>query len=211
MAQPAARPARSQEERSAETRSRVLDAAIDCLNDVGYARTTTTMIAERAGVSRGAQLHHFPSKARLVVDAVAHLARRSGEETRRQAGLLERGGRRDGISRLLDLLWESFSSPLSYATLELWIAARTDAELRRAVVEYERSAGRALSRLWRDLAGNQVDDAALDAIRELTFFVLRGMAVERILKGSDTRRRQLFERWKRHVLDTLAPGHGGET
>jgi AcrR family transcriptional regulator len=199
---PEARVHRSQVERSAATRRRVLDAAIECLNDVGYARTTTTMIAERAGVSRGAQVHHFPTKAELVVEAVAHLARRADDETRRQSNRLANGG--DRLSRFLDLLWESFSSPLSYATLELWVAARTDAELRRAVVEHERAAGRGLSRLWRDLAGTAVSQSELDDARELTFFLLRGMAVERILKGDDTRRRELFERWKVRVLETRA-------
>src|SRR5258705_10494928 len=73
---------RTQEQRSAATRARLLDATIACLDQLGYSRTTTTEIAERAGVSRGAQLHHFPTKAELVTTAVEHLFRRRDAEFR---------------------------------------------------------------------------------------------------------------------------------
>src|SRR5215470_16496508 len=61
---------RTQAERSAATQARLLDAALQCLVELGYAGTTTTVVAERAGVSRGAQLHHFPTRAALVAAAV---------------------------------------------------------------------------------------------------------------------------------------------
>src|SRR4029450_5698931 len=61
---------RTQEERSAATRARLLDATLECLAELGYARTTTTEIAERGGVSRGAQLHHFPPDAERPPPAV---------------------------------------------------------------------------------------------------------------------------------------------
>src|SRR5882672_9007518 len=73
---------RTQEERSATTRALLLDATLECLTELGYARTTTTEIAERGGVSRGAQLHHFPTKAELVTEAVEHLFERRNEESR---------------------------------------------------------------------------------------------------------------------------------
>ena len=59
-AAPAAR--RTQQQRSDETRAALLDATIICLHEVGYAGTSTTLVSERAGVSRGAQTHHFPTK-----------------------------------------------------------------------------------------------------------------------------------------------------
>ena len=67
-------PRRTQEERSATTRAALLDATVDCLVEYGYANLTTTRVVERAGVSRGAQVHHFPTKAQLVTEAVRHLA-----------------------------------------------------------------------------------------------------------------------------------------
>src|SRR5437588_7135258 len=67
---------RTKAQRVAETRARLLDATIECLAEIGYARMTTGDVAERAGMSRGAQLYHFQSKAELVATAVDHLLER---------------------------------------------------------------------------------------------------------------------------------------
>lgn len=128
-------PRRTQAERTAATRARLLDATIDCLIEVGYARTTTTLIADRAGVSRGAQVHHFPSKATLVAEAVDHLARRRVEEAGAEAAKLPEGG--DRVRATLDLIWEGQAGTLFQASLELWVAARTDPELRQKLAPVE--------------------------------------------------------------------------
>src|SRR3954453_5841167 len=91
---------RTQAQRSATTRAALLDATIKSLVEVGYANTTTTGIAERAGVSRGAQMHHFPTKADLVASAVEHLAGKRMEQLRREAEGWNGG--RDRIRRALD-------------------------------------------------------------------------------------------------------------
>src|SRR3712207_8939771 len=69
MAQPTRVP---QAERRARTQARLLDAAVECLADLGYAATTTIDVARRAGVSRGAQQHHFRTKAELMAAAIDH-------------------------------------------------------------------------------------------------------------------------------------------
>src|SRR5262245_50397043 len=106
---------RTQEERSASTRARLLDATVASLIDSGYAGATTTDVCPRAGLSRGAQLHHFPTRADLVVNAVAHLAKRRADEVRRE--LDDAPGAGDRLARALDALWASFSGPLFYAAL----------------------------------------------------------------------------------------------
>ena len=73
-------PRRSQAERSASTREALLDATIACLVEDGYASTTTSRVAERAGVSRGAHLHHFQTRQALLAAAMEHLAERRGEQ-----------------------------------------------------------------------------------------------------------------------------------
>src|SRR5438105_14934773 len=95
-------PRRTQEERSASTRARLLDATIFCLSELGYGRTTTTEIAERAGGARGAQLHHFPSKAELVTTAVEHPLEKRTEELRKCFASLPAGmdRTRDAFGRL---------------------------------------------------------------------------------------------------------------
>src|SRR5256885_1522274 len=122
---------RTQAERRASTRAQLLDATIACLYERGYGGTTTTEIAERAGVSRGAQLHHFPTKAELVTAAVEHLSMRRHAEFVRAIGKLPAGEGRTVAA--IDLLWSILSSGTFYAWLELMVAARTDAGLRRSM------------------------------------------------------------------------------
>src|SRR5882762_9259121 len=123
-----AAPRRSQAERSAATREALLDATIACLVEDGYANTTTSRVAERAGLSRGAHLHHFQTRDVLVAAAMERLAQRRGEVLLAEAKKLPPG--RERLVKCLDLLWSGYASPLYQAALDLWTHARTDPELR---------------------------------------------------------------------------------
>jgi AcrR family transcriptional regulator len=131
----AARPRRSQEQRSAEMRTRLLDATIECLVKYGYAGTTTPRVAEMAGVTRGAQVHHFGSKNDLVIAALKHLAAKRTAAAVAQVGDLAAGD--DPLGELLDLLWDLHQGPVFVATVELWVAGRTDPALGREVAKFE--------------------------------------------------------------------------
>ena len=194
---------RTQEERSAETRARLLDATIGSLVEVGYANTTTTAVCERAGVSRGAQVHHFPRKQDLVVAAVAHLAARRATELRGRAEAMPAAGGADRLGALLDLVTEAFGGPLFDAALELWLAARTDAELHRSLLQFERVAGRGLASLWREVAGELADHERFDALLQLTMHLARGMALQKILRSDDTARRRLLQLWREMASSAL--------
>ena len=194
---------RTQEERSAETRARLLDATIASLVEVGYAGTTTTVVCERAGVSRGAQVHHFPRKQDLVVAAVAHLAARRAAELRAKAEALPVAADGDRLDALLDVVTEAFGGPLFDAALELWVAARTDAELHRSLLQFERVAGRGLAQLWREVAGDLASAARFDAVLQLTMHLARGMALQKILRSDDTARSQLLRLWREMAAGTL--------
>src|ERR1700691_5875083 len=122
-AAPQPRVRRTQKERSEAMRSRLLEATIDCLYEVGYSRTTTIEVAARAGVSRGAQLHHFPTKKRLVTVSVRHLLDTRLEEFRQAFAALPPGV--DKHQAAIDILWEKTSNRAFYAWLELVVAART--------------------------------------------------------------------------------------
>jgi AcrR family transcriptional regulator len=172
-----ARPRRTQAERSAATRERLLDAALDCLVDRGYAAATTTEVAERAGVSRGAQLHHYPNRAALVAAAVQHLYARL--TTAYQEGFARLPQQADRLRAAIDLLWSMFAEPRYAAVLELFTAARTDAELRahlRPVAE------RHQANVYR-LAREYFPDAALrptfDDTLTLLLDAMQGMASTR--------------------------------
>jgi AcrR family transcriptional regulator len=119
---------RTQEERSAATQARLLDAAVACLVELGYGATTTTVVAERAGVSRGAQLHHFATRAELVGAAVQHVFAGLTEDYR--DGFARVAASRDRVRGAIELLWSIYLQPRHLAALGLYLAARTDAELR---------------------------------------------------------------------------------
>lgn len=170
-----AKPARTQAERTATMRATLLDAAIDSLVEWGYSRTTTQGIARRAGVSRGAQLHHFPTKESLVVAAVEHLVEKRMAEILTASAPADRG---------IDALADAFSGPLFYAALELWVAARTDPALHAAMVPLERTITEALHGGCAELFGDRFDSEAI----ELSIELVRGMAVSALFRTQDADR-----------------------
>lgn len=172
----------------------MLDATIDSLVEVGYANTTTTRIADMAGVSRGAQMHHFPSKAALVASAVEHLADRRAAELRAEADRL--GGRGGRVKAALDLLWASHKGPLFQAALELWVAARTDSELRGSLVPVERRLAAAILDVSRELFGEEL--AATRNFERLLTMALNAMMGVALLGTIETEPRQLERSWALH-------------
>ena len=117
------------------TRAALVEAAVECLIEDGYAGDDDDRGRRRAGVSRGAQLHHFPSKAELLTAAVGQLYERRMAEFRKALADVEPGA--DRLDAAVDLLWSMFEGPTFVAWAELWLAARTDPDLRVAVVEMD--------------------------------------------------------------------------
>lgn len=199
---------RTQAERSSATRALLLDATVESLIDLGYSATTTTAIAERAGVSRGAQLHHYPTRAALVVAAVEHLAQKIGSELSRDLDRL-RGSDQHRLVALVDVLWAHYESPLFEAWLELAIAARTDSELRRCLAPVERGVRAALERMVGDLFASATKTAGTPhQLVALTFHLLQGLAIERsvLTESPRTRKRRearTIKAWKAIVADQL--------
>lgn len=128
---------RTQAERRAATRAALLDATIECLVSDGYSNTTTRRICQRAGVTPGAQQHHFPTKAALVCEALNHLAHKLSQELI-GSRLPVSSSEMELREVLLNRVWEIHNGPLFQATMELWIAARTDPELRASLAEVQR-------------------------------------------------------------------------
>lgn len=192
---------RTQEERSTATRERLLDATIECLIELGYAKTTTSEIVRRAGVSRGAQVHHFPTKAELVRSAIAHLAERQFAQLR--AGLEQLNSRGDQFSGAIDLIWGSYSGPLFTAALELIVAARTDESLRPAVKDLEADIARAM----REMTGRPSDRSGAEKdVFDLTVCLMQGLAFGRLIDRKPSREKRLLETWKRTVGSLVERG-----
>lgn len=190
---------RSQEERSAATRERLLDATIECLVELGYSGTTTTEIVRRAGVSRGAQVHHFPTKAELVRNAVFHLAGKRHEELRQDFRRLSKDN--DPVSTTVDVLWSAYAGPLFTAALELTVAARTDVALRPVLSELGARITNSVQGLCRDAFGTDslASGAMRDAI-ELTGQMMHGLAMKRLLAGGQAEEEErLLSTWKETI------------
>ncbi|HEX6872485.1 MAG TPA: TetR/AcrR family transcriptional regulator [Micromonosporaceae bacterium] len=192
------------QERSRATQQRLLEATVECLVEHGWAGTTTTLIAERAGVSRGAQLHHYPTKAALVMAAVAHLAERRAAEIRAEAEPLRDAPVVGRVSRVVDLLAAAFTGPLYLAAIELWVAARTDPELRAALVPLEARVGRELHRLAVTLLGADESRPGVRQAVQATLDLLRGLGIANLLSDDTRRREELLAGWKRQLAQQLS-------
>lgn len=167
----------------AETRTRLLDATVDCLAEIGYARMTTADVAARAGMSRGAQLYHFESKAELVASAVDHLLDRMHAQFMDSVGGLPAGAERAPAA--VDILWHLVRGATFTAFLELVTAARTNADLAPRVADVaNRFAGRVAMtffQLFPPPGGMPSPEHAAAAPLLISVFI--GLAVQRQVEG----------------------------
>lgn len=179
-------------------RLRLLEATVECLVEHGFAGTSTTLVSQRAGVSRGAQLHHFPTKNDLVVAAVEHITEVRGAELR---AALEALPAASGRTRaVLGVLGDHFTSDVFAAALELWGAARTDPTLLAAVGPLEQRVGREAHHLTVQALG--IDESTPDA-RELvqaTLDLVRGLGLADTITDDARRRERILDVWA-HTLD----------
>jgi len=179
---------RTQAERRASTRKALLDATIDVLVDRGYSGLTTTLVCERAGVTRGAQAHYFATKADLVVQALSHLTDALVADL--VAKPLDVADDPAGqYAVLLDRLWEIFSGPVSAAQLELLVAARTDPELHRHLVQFEQAVTDTLADAARQVAPQLVERPEFASVMTTASATIRGLRMLRAVASERTVRR----------------------
>ncbi|WP_265443305.1 TetR/AcrR family transcriptional regulator [Flexivirga meconopsidis] len=197
-----------QPERTRVMRARLMQATIDCLVERGWAGTTTTLVSERAGVSRGAQLHHFPSKRELVVASVQHLADQlNGDLERRHDEAIH--GRGHSTRKTLGLLADHFTSAIFVASLELWVAARTDAELLEIVRPIERRWGREEHRLAVELLGVDDSHPPTRALVQGTLDMMRGFGLANTLSDDSRRRGRILAEWAELIDNNARPAVAG--
>ncbi len=187
-------------------RARLLEATVECLVEAGFSGTSTTLVSQRAGVSRGAQLHHFPTKNDLVVAAVEHLTEIRAAELRARLSELSAGdvvvagGRSTQLRRVLRLLGEHFSSPVFDAALELWVAARADHVLLAAVGPLEQRVGREVHRLTVEAIGADESKPGVRELVQATLDLVRGLGLANTISDDARRRRRILDHWA-DVLD----------
>ncbi len=172
---------RTQDQRRAETRRRLLDATIECVAELGYAGATTRRIAERAEVSVGAVTHHFQYRVDLVAAAVEELVRRRLVALRTALDAMP-DDRPERVRASLDLLWGDFSGPLFTVMVKLWIAAGDEEELYARMVPLERLLARAAANLQPELGLSPIENEqrmSLNPRFAVVISAIRGLALSR--------------------------------
>jgi AcrR family transcriptional regulator len=193
---------RPQQDRSRATRQRLLAAAVDCLAELGWSGTTVAVVAERAGVSRGAAQHHFPTREDLVAGAVEQISEIRAAEI--DQATVKLGGGRRRTEAVLGVLARLYSGPPFRAALHLWVAAAVDAELRAQVGPLESELGRQAHRIAVQLL--RVDDT-VPGVRETvqaTLDLVRGLGLAALLTDDSQRRTRVLRQWAK-TLDTVLP------
>ena len=190
-----------QQDRSRVTRRRLLEAAVECLAEYGWSGSTVAAVAERAGVTRGAAQHHFPTREDLFTAAVEHVAAERLVTLHQTAAQLPPPGpaRTEAV---VDMLVRLYTGQLFRAALHLWVAAATEETLRERVVALENKVGREAHRAAVTFLG--VDENA-DGVRETvqaTLDMARGLGLANLLSDDSARRARVVRRWS-VIIDEL--------
>ncbi|HVK26848.1 MAG TPA: TetR/AcrR family transcriptional regulator [Nocardioides sp.] len=193
---------RAVQTRTIDVQRRILDAAVEVMLEHGYSGASTVRIQERAGVSRGRLLHHFPSRDALLIAASHHLARaRVGELPSEHAWPADPGERIDAV---VDTMAGTFTQGYFWAATELWIAARTHEELRDALLPGEREIARAVRLAMDSFFGEELTARpGYEGLREVLFTSLRGMALTTSFDPRDEPTRRHVERLKQLARTVL--------
>ena len=169
-----------QAEKSAMTRLAILEATIQCLLELGYANTTTALIANYAGLSRGAMMHHFPSRMsvmRAVVDYLHQLRLQEYLDLMADIDDPQRTLTHEVIRKSVEAAWLYVNLPSFLAYQELLSASRTDAELRQVIDPVEKDfekqfldTAKAVFPHWQNLS-------RLEGAHDMVQFLMKGMAL----------------------------------
>ncbi|MEU3419674.1 TetR/AcrR family transcriptional regulator [Streptomyces murinus] len=187
------------QDRSRATRQRLLEAAVACLAEHGWAGSTVAVVAERAGVSRGAAQHHFPTREDLFTAAVEYVAEERSSALRDLFPYGVRGDRRAVVTALVDL----YTGPLFRAALQLWVAASNEEQLRGRVTELEARVGRETHRIAVELLRA---DESRPGVRETVQGLLdmaRGLGLANVLTDDTARRERVVAQWAALVEASL--------
>jgi AcrR family transcriptional regulator len=205
-------PRRTNKERSLETRTRLLEATVMCLYEVGYAATTGKLAIERAGLSRGAALHHFPSRADLILETAVYIIASQNEF---RSSLRDPAHTaRERLMVTLEIVWESWNRPHAIALMEIMIGSRSDPELVERFPAIKRQIDEGQRERYWQLARDAgiTDKHETDTLMTLAVGVMRGLAISRILSDDDGSIEEAFDMFKKvrgDKLMTLMPEDGG--
>jgi len=189
---------RTQAERTAETQLRILKAAANLIRRRGYARFRTAEVAAQAGLSRGAQLHHFPTKDSLVVATLEYVFEQAQILSRRRAAAINRP--RDLIEAVIEDAKEFFLSEHFMVAIDIVLSTSTDQSVRKQILDISRKARRPVEIAWSEaLAASGVPASVAADVVALTLGVVRGMALRTLWDNDPKWFEHLFALWRRMI------------
>lgn len=190
------------QDRSRATRERLLEATVDALAELGWSATTVGIVAQRAGVSRGAAQHHFPTREDLFTAALEMMFDARIEEAKREATELPTGaGRTEAV---VTRLVESYTGTLFKAALQVWTAAAADPELRSRVLPLEERFGRVAHRNAVEQLGCDDSDPVAHRLVQATLDLARGLGLADVLTDDSRRRSEVVRQWAAQLEASLA-------
>jgi AcrR family transcriptional regulator len=199
------RGATPRQQRSWTTRRALLDAAVAVIAELGWAGSTVTVIAERAGVSRGAAQHHFPTREDLVTATVEYLGEQQIEHLRARAATLPAGTPEQRLRPAIGMLCELYTGPAFRAALHLWVAASTDATLHSLVTPLQARVGREAHRTAVELLGVNEATPGVRELVQATLDLARGLGLANLLTDDTARRTRIAARWAEAVAQAGTP------
>lgn len=190
------------QDRSRATRERLLGAAVASLAESGWARTTVATVAARAGVSRGAAQHHFPTRGDLVTAAIGYMSDVRLGELRSAVAPPPAGSNRTRWA--LDQIVGLYTGTPFIAALHVWAEAAVDAELRAQVVPLERTLAREAYRLAVALLDVDGDDHRVRTVVAGILDLARGLGLADVLTDDTGRRSRILDAWADQLDAALA-------
>lgn len=190
---------RTQQERTARTQQTLTQATLEALVDAGYGGASTTEICRRAGASRGAMLHHYPTKADLMAAAVEQLFELRHEQF--QAGVANLRGSERPLHDALMLVWAIYAGDTMQAWLELVVAGRSDPELSERLREVD---ARIFEQVRDTCARLVPGEPPVDGFARMVLTFFDGLALHHALSGDCEEREAALEEFEGLVRHWLA-------
>lgn len=194
-----------QEAKSLRTRAAICEATVNCLVEHGYGETTLSRVVQRAKLSNGALLHHFPSKEHLMTATAQYLLGRTLIRPRRR--LPDNPGLAEGFAADLMMSWTYFiNTPQYRALLEILIASRTDRKLREQIEatlhEYHALSVAHMAKAYESTGGNPEDAELLPWMSSIFF---RGLLIQDQYSTDPAQQQRMVERWIEIISPLLRP------
>ncbi|GLQ05895.1 TetR/AcrR family transcriptional regulator [Sneathiella chinensis] len=182
-------------ERSARMRERILCATLDHIFECGFVAASTPAIVKRAGVSRGAMLHHFPTKELLIASAIEKLLEDEIEDLRRVAAAFAE--HETTIDDFVDDMWKRFSGRLFMITLDFLSYARTDEKMREALIPVSLNFHKSLNDIWKQFFRyEEKSEEQVQILLNTTLCLMRGMGAQTVIREDAAYFDAIRNNWK---------------